>query len=181
MTHAAGTASDASITNPVYLAARSRSRSIVYWVLTVFVAFEMVAGSAWDLLQIEYVRVVLTHLGYPSYLLLILGVWKFPCALVLLLPRFLRLKEWAYAGAFFNYTGALASHAFMGDPLAAWIWPLLFAIVTLASWALRPSERRLPSSPAADARPVTWIVPIVVTVLMLVIALLTLPTVPLSL
>ncbi len=36
----------------------------------------------WDLLRIEYVRVVLTHLGYPLYLLLILGAWKLPCAVV---------------------------------------------------------------------------------------------------
>jgi DoxX-like family len=107
------------------------------------VAYEMVAGSMWDLLRIEYVRVTLTHLGYPLYLLLILGVWKLPCAVVLLIPRFERLKEWTYAGAFFNYSGAVASHLFVGDRLSVWIWPLVFALLTLVSWAVRPSERRL--------------------------------------
>ena len=43
---------------------------------------EMMAGSMWDLLQIEYLRVVTVHLGYPLYLLLVLGVWKLPCAVV---------------------------------------------------------------------------------------------------
>jgi hypothetical protein len=48
----------------------------------------MVAGSLWDLLRIEYVRDVMTHLGYPLYMLSILGAWKLPCAVTLLVPRF---------------------------------------------------------------------------------------------
>jgi membrane protein insertase Oxa1/YidC/SpoIIIJ len=120
---------------------------------------------------------VLTHLGYPLYLLLILGVWKLPCGVVLLLPRFLRLKEWAYAGAFFNYSGAVASHVFVGDRATIWVWPLIFAIATVASWALRPPERRLAAArPAPDTRTIDWIVPIVVAVLLLVVSLLTLQT-----
>jgi hypothetical protein len=154
-----------------------RGRAIAYWAFTLVVAFEMVAGSMWDLLRIEYVRVVLTHLGYPLYLLLILGVCKLPCAVVLLLPRFPRLKEWAYAGAFFNYSGAVASHALVGDRPGVWVWPLIFATSTLASWALRPPERRLARSiDLIETPPIEWIVPIVVAVVMLVISLLTLPT-----
>jgi hypothetical protein len=63
-------------------------RTIAYWVFMLFVAYEMAAGGIWDLLRIEYVRVVLAHLGYPMYLLTIIGVWKIPCAFVLLVPRF---------------------------------------------------------------------------------------------
>jgi hypothetical protein len=37
-------------------------------------------------------------------------VWKVPCAIVLLLPGLPRLKEWAYSGAVFNYSGAFASY-----------------------------------------------------------------------
>jgi DoxX-like family len=152
-------------------------RAIAYWAFTLIVAFEIVAGSLWDLLRIEYVRVVLTHLGYPLYLLLILGVWKLPCAVVLLLPRFLRLKEWAYAGAFFNYSGAVASHAFVGDRVSVWVWPLIFAMATLASWALRPPERRLGAAlPHTDTRLADWVVPIAVAIVMLIVSLLTLPT-----
>jgi hypothetical protein len=150
-------------------------RAVAYWAFTVTVAFEMVAGSIWDLLRIEYVRVVLTHLGYPLYLLFILGAWKFPCALVLLLPRLPRLKEWAYAGAFFNYSGAVASHALVGDRPGVWVWPLVFAISTLASWALRPGERCLAAGPAIETRPIEWIVPIVIAIVMVVVSILTLP------
>lgn len=158
-------------------AAPSRSRTAAYWTLTLIVTWEMVAGSMWDLLQIEYVRAVLTHLGYPLYLLFILGAWKLPCAVVWLLPRLPRLKEWAYAGAFFNYSGASASHALVGDRPVVWAAPLVFAVLTLGSWALRPPERRLGSAiPGTETHAVAWIVPIVVAVVMLVAALLTLPT-----
>jgi DoxX-like family len=154
------------------------SRTIAYWIFTVIVAGEMIAGAMWDLLRIEYVRVVLTHLGYPLYLLFILGIWKLPCGVVLLLPRFLRLKEWAYAGAFFNYSGAVASHVFVGDRASIWVWPLIFAMATLASWALRPPERSLAAArPDTDTRLIDWIVPIGLALVMLVVSLLTLPTV----
>ncbi len=90
------------------------ARAVAYWVCTVLLAWEMAAGSMWDLLRIEYTRGVLTHLGYPHYVLFILGVWKLPCAITLLVPRFPRLKEWAYAGAVFNYTGAGRPPPFFG-------------------------------------------------------------------
>jgi hypothetical protein len=56
-----------------------------------------------------------------------------------------------------------------------WIAPFVFGLFTLASWALRPAERMLPSAPGAETRPAAWIVPIVVIAVMLVIAFVTLP------
>jgi hypothetical protein len=151
-------------------------RTAAYWLFTVVVAFEMAAGGIWDLLRIEYVRAVLTHLGYPLYLLYIIGVPKIPCALVLLAPRFARLKEWAYAGAFFNYAGAAASHFLAGDSTGKWAVPLLLALFTLASWALRPGSRRLqPNVPAVAMRPLTWATPILICAAMIGVAWLTMP------
>lgn len=158
---------------------RLTARSIAYWGCTAIVAWEMVAGSMWDLLGIEYVRGVFDHLRYPYYLLLIIGVWKLPCAVALLVPRFPRLKEWAYAGAIFNYTGAAASHLLVGDGPSRWVAPLVFAAITLVSWALRPPERRVPRIvPTSTPRPVAWVVPVGVIAGFLVIALLTLPKGP---
>lgn len=151
-------------------------RTVAYWVFTLLIAYEMAAGGIWDLLRIEYVRVVLAHLGYPMYLLTIIGVWKIPCALVLLVPRFLRLKEWAYAGAFFNYTGAAASHLSVGDGANKWAAPLVFAGFTLASWALRsPGRRFVETNPSTDRRAVTWIVPILIVAAMLILSFVFLP------
>jgi len=157
----------------------NRIRIIGYWAFTLIIAWEMVAGSMWDLLQIEFTRGVFNHLGYPHYLLFIIGAWKLPCAVTLLVPRFPRLKEWAYAGAFFNYSGAAASHLFVGDGPAHWMGPLVFAAVTMASWALRPADRRtLTASPTTGVRAVSWIVPVGITIVFLVISLLTLPKGP---
>lgn len=151
-------------------------RSIAYWLFTVLVAFELSAGAVWDLLRIEYVRVVLTHLGYPLYLLIILGVWRVPGALALLAPRFPRLKEWAYAGAFFNYTGAAASHFLAGDRAGQWRGPLIFSIFTLVSWALRPASRQMTGRiPTTETGVLPWTVPVLTVVVMLVVAFFTLP------
>lgn len=151
-------------------------KTIAYWTFTFFVTFEMAAGGVWDLLRIDYVRFVMAHLGYPMYLLTILGVWKIPCAIVLFLPRFLRLKEWAYAGAIFDYTGAAASHFLAGDHPGKWVGPLVFAAFTLASWALRPAVRRLPPlAPATGIRAATWCVPLLIVAAMLLLSFLTLP------
>ena len=151
-------------------------RSILYWFFTVVVAFELAAGALWDLLRIEFVRVVLAHLGYPLYVLTILGVWRIPGALTLLVPRFPRLKEWAYAGAIFDYTGAAGSHYLAGSGPGQWVGPLVFSAFTLISWALRPAARRLPGvTPEGERRIAPWAVAIGMVGAMLVVAYFTLP------
>ena len=152
---------------------------VAYWIVTLLVAYEMVAGGLWDLLRIEYVRGIMTHLGYPLYLLYIIGAWKIPCAVAILVPRFPRLKEWAYAGAFFNYTGAAASHFAVGDGAAKWVAPLVFAALTLGSWALRPPERRPgEAAPAGETSRIAWAVPVLIVVALVVLSLATLPKGP---
>ena len=152
------------------------ARLIAYWILTIIVSFELAAGALWDLLRIEYVRVVLAHLGYPLYLLIILGAWRIPGALALVAPRFPRLKEWAYAGAIFNYTGAAASHFLAGDGRNYWAGPLVLSAFALLSWALRPPSRRLPKpAPASGLSFTPWAVAGGIVVAMLVLAYFTLP------
>ena len=151
------------------------AHAIAYWFLTILVTFELAAGALWDLLRIEYVRGMLSHLGYPHYLLLILGVWRIPGALALLAPRFPRLKEWAYAGAFFDYTGAAASHMLVRDQVAAWVFPLIFSGLTMASWKLRPASRCLLLEGKGPLRVGAWAVPVLMVAAMLVVAYCTLP------
>jgi uncharacterized membrane protein YphA (DoxX/SURF4 family) len=82
------------------------------------------------------------HLGYPGYFTTIIGVWYVLGGVALLIPRFPRLKEWAYAGLVFIYTGAVASHLAVGDPAVTVVAPLIFAGLVAASWAMRPPARR---------------------------------------
>jgi len=157
---------------------RPRIRTITYWTFTVLLVFELAAGSVWNLLQIEWVRAQLSHLGYPLYYAYISGLWQIGGAAVIIAPRFLRLKEWAYAGAFFQFSGAAASHLLAGDSVEVWLPPLVFLMFVVASWALRPADRRLPSAELApETRPLAWAVPIGILLLLFVASYLTLPAV----
>jgi uncharacterized membrane protein YphA (DoxX/SURF4 family) len=138
--------------NPLAIPAPSRSRPIAYWVSTVLIAAESLVGGVWDVLQIPYARSVIDHLGYPDYLLIILGVWKLLAGVALLAPGLPRLKEWAYAGVVFNMTGAVASHVAVGDGVDALVAPIILTGLAFASWALRPPDRRDSISSAADSR-----------------------------
>jgi hypothetical protein len=61
-----------------------------------------VGSVVWVVVGTQYVTINLKHLGYPLFLATIIGVFDFPGAVTLLIPGFTRLKEWAYAGAFFK-------------------------------------------------------------------------------
>jgi hypothetical protein len=155
-----------------------RIRTITYWTFTVLLVFELAAGSLWNLLRIEWVRVQLNHLGYPLYYTYISGVWQIGGAAVIIAPWFPRLKEWAYAGSFFQFSGAVASHLLAGDGVEAWLPPLVFSMFVIVSWALRPADRRLPNAGLApETRPLAWGVPIGILLLLFVVSYLTLPAV----
>jgi hypothetical protein len=115
----------------------------LYWAATGLAALAFAAGGAADLSGAPEVTGALAQLGYPSYLALILGGWKLLGALAIVAPRLPRLKEWAYAGMFFDLTGAALSHAAVGDPVGKIVAPLVLLGVVAASWALRPASRTL--------------------------------------
>lgn len=125
----------------------SRRRIIAYWVTTVVVVFELVLGGVWDVLRVPQARGLIERLGYPSYFLIILGTWKLLGAIALLIPKFPRLKEWAYAGVIFDLTGAVASLFAAGlIAVGTMAFPTFMIGVAVASWALRPPARRLDSA-----------------------------------
>jgi len=121
----------------------ARVRSAGYWLATAVVAGEMALGGSWDMARIPYVRDLAVHLGYPSYFLVLLGTWKVLGAVALLIPRHALLKEWAYAGAFFTYTGAIVSHLTRGYDRGEVGLLAALTVLTVLSWALRPASRRL--------------------------------------
>jgi uncharacterized membrane protein YphA (DoxX/SURF4 family) len=96
-----------------------------------------------NLAQSEQAVDGLRHLGYPAYFAVLLGTWKLLGALVIAAPGLPRLKEWAYAGFFFDLTAAAFSRAVVGDSAADILAPLVFLALVLASWSLRPASRRL--------------------------------------
>lgn len=76
----------------------------------------------------------ITHLGYPAYLLKILGTAKLLGAVAILQGRFRTLKEWAYAGYTVNLLGASASRALYGDPFVKVMVPIIILAVVRVSY-----------------------------------------------
>jgi DoxX-like family len=125
----------------------AKAKNIAYWTTTGILAFFIGSGGVSQVFQYAGNRHgVVPVLGYPMYFFAILGVWKALGAVAILAPRFPRLKEWAYAGIFFDVTGAAASCVAVGD-YGAYAFhvvaPLVFAGLTVASWALRPPCRTI--------------------------------------
>ena len=116
---------------------------IAYWAVTALFCFAMTASGTMNLLRVEQMKESITALGYPEYLMTILGVAKVLGVIALLIPGAPLLKEWAYAGFTFDLLGASASHAFVGDPIAETIVPLVVLGIAAASYFLRPATRRL--------------------------------------
>ena len=98
-------------------------------------------------LRLEPFLGVIRHLGYPDYFMTILGPSYVLAGLTLLAPGAPRIKEWAYAGLVFNYTGAALSHLAARDGSGTLIGPIIFGILTMASWSLRSPNRRDRSAP----------------------------------
>jgi hypothetical protein len=154
----------------------ARARSIAFWIVTLLIVQENVSGFLWALFHLEHITANLAHLGYPSYFSNVVGVGQLLCALAILSPGLERANEWGYAGALLNYCAAAYSHLAVGDLARSWIPPLVFAALTLMSWALRAPERRVPSGEHASKR--AWAVASGLLVLMAIVALLTLPKGP---
>jgi hypothetical protein len=120
-----------------------KKKKIAYWVVTILLSIGMVSGGIAQLIKAKPNVDGTIHLGYPLYIMSILGAWKLLGIIAILMPNFLLIKEWAYAGFFFAMTGAVISHIASGDNLAEFTAPLLFAVLTVLSWWTRPDNRKL--------------------------------------
>jgi hypothetical protein len=109
-------------------------KPIAYWIATGLIVLETAAGAEWDLVRNDLVKQVFAHLGYPLYLLSILGIWKLPAAIVLVIPSFGQAKEWAYAGIVFDLSGAAVSNAINGMPVWHVVAPLVLMALAMVSW-----------------------------------------------
>ncbi len=125
----------------------TKGRNIAYWTTTGFVAFFIGGGGVGQLWQFAVnPHGIVPVLRYPLYFFAILGFWKALGAIAILVPGFPRLKEWAYAGIFFDLTGAVASCIAVGV-YGAYAFhvlaPSILAVLTVVSWALRPASRTI--------------------------------------
>ncbi|MGN6509016.1 MAG: DoxX family protein [Chitinophaga sp.] len=129
----------------------SKRNKIIYWVATIFLSSGMLAGGVQQLLQIGGYNEIVSRLGYPLYMLSILGAWKILGVAAILLPRFPVVKEWAYAGFFFVMSGAAVSHVVMKEPFVEVMPSLTLIAAIIVSWYFRPASRKVPVLRAATA------------------------------
>nr|WP_174705651.1 DoxX family protein [Leptospira kobayashii] len=115
---------------------------IIYWVSTLWLALGMLSTGIVQVLKMKEEVDMFARLGYPSYFLTILGVWKILGVIAVLVPRFSLLKEWAYAGFFFAMSGAVFSHLACGDEAKEFFGPTLLLVLTVVSWYFRPADRK---------------------------------------
>lgn len=124
-------------------------RKIAYWASTIiicalslFAAFSYLSG---DQRAVEG----FAHAGYPQQLRIILGIAKPLGAIVLLIPGWPRLKEWAYAGFTFAWICAHIAHHLANDPRTEQIMPLVLLALLFVSYFTRPATRKIPHFAAA--------------------------------
>jgi hypothetical protein len=127
-------------------------RRMAYWVTTILVACVMAISGALALVHAPAMMKALARLGYPVYFSDLLGVAKLAGVCVLLLPRWARLKEWAYVGFGITVLSACYSHLLSGDGAMA-LEPLVTFVALAISYCTRPASRRffLSSNPSLDS------------------------------
>ena len=128
----------------------TKRNKIIYWIATIWLALGMAATGTQQLFHMKVEGALappgvygITQLGYPVYLLTILGVWKILGVIALLIPKFPLLKEWAYAGFFFLLTGAIFSHIATGHSMNELFPSALLLVLLVVSWYFRPADRKL--------------------------------------
>ncbi|MDB5137608.1 MAG: hypothetical protein JWP37_4211 [Mucilaginibacter sp.] len=122
-----------------------KRKLIWYWIITVILSFCIFFGGLAQTLQLKQTIQGFKPLGYPTYFISLIGIWKVLGVIVILIPGFKLLKEWAYAGIFFTMSGAVISHIASNDVSVQIMAPILLAIFTVLSWYLRPVDRKITS------------------------------------
>lgn len=121
--------------------------NIIYWIATLWLCLGMLSTGIVQLLRHQQEVTSMEKLGYPIYLLSVLGIWKILGVIAVLIPKSALLKEWAYAGFFFVMTGAIFSHLAIGDDLITLFGPSLLLVLIITSWYFRPTSRTINQHP----------------------------------
>lgn len=110
-----------------------KKTNILYWTFTgIFGAFMMFSAIPDIMVVPDAVTMVSDQLGYPKYIIPFLGVAKALGVIAILVPGFPRIKEWAYAGLFFDLLGATYSAICVGG----FELPMLFMVLPFGTGAL---------------------------------------------
>jgi hypothetical protein len=121
----------------------AKTNKIIYWASTMLVVLGMLPGGIGQIFHAKWSLDLIGPLGYPEYILTIIGTWKVLGSIVLLIPKLPLIKEWAYAGFFFAMSGAVISHLVSDESMNKLISPLVLLIFIVLSWYFRPGDRKI--------------------------------------
>ena len=94
---------------------KPKTTKIWYWITTILFSLAILMG----VIPSEQGKELMTHLGYPLYLMTILGIAKVLGVVAIVQQKYKTIKEWAYAGFTFDILGASASIYLAGDGIVA--------------------------------------------------------------
>ena len=121
-----------------------KKTKIFYWVFTALFAFMMLGSAIPDVLSSPVaVKGMHEGLGYPLYFVPFIGAAKVLGVIAILVPGFSRIKEWAYAGLFFDLTGATYSIISIGAPAANWLFMALPIVLAICSYVFYHKKLRI--------------------------------------
>ncbi len=86
-----------------------KNTKLIYWIVTGLFSAFMLFSAIPDILSVPDAVTFMIHLGYPKYFIPFIGVAKLLGILAILVSGYPRIKEWAYAGLFFDLVGAIYS------------------------------------------------------------------------
>lgn len=109
-----------------------KTTKTIYWIGVALTSLWFGASGFCELTKNKIVWDITLQLGYPAYFIYVLGVAKLSGIAVLLTPnKFLRLKEWVFAGVFFDIIFAFFSKVIVIGPAAAIDAVIAFVMVTV--------------------------------------------------
>jgi hypothetical protein len=126
-----------------------KKTNIFYWVFTGLFAFLMLGSAIPDILsQPVAIQGMHVELGYPIYFVPFIGVAKALGVIAILVPGFPRIKEWAYAGLFFDLIGATFSILAIGKP--DWLFMVLPLALAISSYYFYQRRKRMKEAGATN-------------------------------
>ena len=114
-----------------------KNKNILYWIITGLFAAFMLFTAIPDVMMSASAVTFIMGLGYPKYLVPFLGIAKVLGSITICLPGFNKLKEWAYAGLFFDLLGATWSVIKTGGlnlQIIFMLLPILFLFLSYYLW-----------------------------------------------
>ncbi|MCD9187818.1 MAG: DoxX family protein [Pyrinomonadaceae bacterium] len=105
-----------------------KTKKIIYWVVTGVFCLMMLAAGAMEIFAFNESAAFVRSLGYPEHIAYVLPVTKILGVIAILSKKSKTLKEWAYAGFFFDFVLAALAHYFSGIPSPI---PAVVAIILL--------------------------------------------------